>query len=93
MLAGARRPCLRLHNFRRIRLFHAQRIFNEDPRWPGWEVVVGIEVHAQMKTRNKLFSGRRTTQLVTRGMPFNILTPRILDIRTWTRSKHSCVFV
>ncbi|KAI6024517.1 Glutamyl-tRNA amidotransferase B subunit [Pisolithus marmoratus] len=23
------------------------------PRWPGWEVVVGIEVHAQIKSRKK----------------------------------------
>lgn len=28
-----------------------------DKRWPGWEVVVGIEVHAQIKSRRKLFSG------------------------------------
>lgn len=27
-----------------------------DPRWPGWQVVVGIEVHAQIKSRKKLFS-------------------------------------
>lgn len=27
-----------------------------DPRWPGWQVVVGIEVHAQVKSRKKLFS-------------------------------------
>jgi aspartyl-tRNA(Asn)/glutamyl-tRNA(Gln) amidotransferase subunit B len=29
-----------------------------DARWPGWEVVVGIEVHAQIKSRRKLFSGK-----------------------------------
>ncbi|RDX53808.1 Glutamyl-tRNA-Gln amidotransferase B subunit, partial [Lentinus brumalis] len=28
-----------------------------DARWPGWELVVGIEVHAQIKSRRKLFSG------------------------------------
>jgi len=36
---------------------HAQRETLSDSRWPGWEVVVGIEVHAQIKTRHKLFSG------------------------------------
>jgi hypothetical protein len=25
-------------------------------QWPGWNLVVGIEVHAQLKTRRKLFS-------------------------------------
>ncbi|CAG7848888.1 Glutamyl-tRNA(Gln) amidotransferase subunit B, mitochondrial {ECO:0000255/HAMAP-Rule:MF_03147} Short=Glu-AdT subunit B {ECO:0000255/HAMAP-Rule:MF_03147}; {ECO:0000255/HAMAP-Rule:MF_03147}; Flags: Precursor [Serendipita indica DSM 11827] len=25
-------------------------------QWPGWNIIVGIEVHAQLKTRNKLFS-------------------------------------
>jgi len=32
---------------------------SSDPRWPGWQVVVGIEVHAQVKSRKKLFSGKR----------------------------------
>ncbi|KAF9782250.1 Glutamyl-tRNA amidotransferase B subunit [Thelephora terrestris] len=27
-----------------------------DPRWFGWQVVVGIEAHAQIKSRKKLFS-------------------------------------
>ena len=31
-----------------------------DPRWPGWQVIVGIEVHAQIKSRKKLFSGERS---------------------------------
>ena len=26
-------------------------------KWPGWNLVVGIEVHAQLKTLKKLFSG------------------------------------
>ncbi|KAG8930244.1 hypothetical protein FRC01_003112 [Tulasnella sp. 417] len=25
-------------------------------KWPGWETVIGIEVHAQIKSRSKLFS-------------------------------------
>ncbi|KAI0303985.1 Glutamyl-tRNA amidotransferase B subunit [Russula brevipes] len=28
----------------------------QDGRWPGWEVIIGIEVHAQIKSREKLFS-------------------------------------
>jgi aspartyl-tRNA(Asn)/glutamyl-tRNA(Gln) amidotransferase subunit B len=59
MLARAVNPCLLPRNFHRIRPFHAERTY-EDPRWPGWEVVVGLEVHAQLKTRQKLFSGQRT---------------------------------
>lgn len=35
-----------------------------DQRWPSWEVVIGIEVHAQIKSRAKLFSG----QLVIRAI-------------------------
>ncbi|KAI0053716.1 Glutamyl-tRNA amidotransferase B subunit [Auriscalpium vulgare] len=44
------------------RLAHTLRPFHEDPRWPGWQVVVGIEVHAQIKSRAKLFSHARTFQ-------------------------------
>lgn len=33
----------------------------EDARWPGWDVVIGIEVHAQIKSRRKLFSGEALT--------------------------------
>ena len=40
-----------------IRHAHAVRAPKEDSRWPGWELVVGIEVHAQIKSRRKLFSG------------------------------------
>ncbi|KAF8514854.1 Glutamyl-tRNA amidotransferase B subunit [Hysterangium stoloniferum] len=29
--------------------------------WPGWEVVIGVEVHAQIKTRQKLFSASSTS--------------------------------
>ena len=28
----------------------------QDSRWPGWQVVIGIETHAQIKSREKLFS-------------------------------------
>lgn len=36
-----------------------------DKRWPGWEVVVGIEVHAQIKSHRKLFSGALMSGLMT----------------------------
>ena len=39
------------------RRFHDFRPYNEDSRWPGWQVVIGIETHAQIKSRRKLFSG------------------------------------
>ncbi|EDR12709.1 uncharacterized protein LACBIDRAFT_231681 [Laccaria bicolor S238N-H82] len=42
------------------RRFHDARVYKEDKRWPGWQVVVGIETHAQIKSRRKLFSGKIT---------------------------------
>jgi GatB/GatE catalytic domain len=39
------------------RLFHDVRAYQEDKRWLGWQVIVGIETHAQIKSRRKLFSG------------------------------------
>ncbi|KAN0097054.1 GatB/GatE catalytic domain containing protein [Tylopilus felleus] len=41
--------------------FISERAPREDKRWPGWEVVVGIEVHAQIKSRRKLFSDALTS--------------------------------
>ncbi len=38
------------------RAFHDTREYKEDKRWPGWQVVIGIETHAQIKSRLKLFS-------------------------------------
>ncbi|OBZ70372.1 Glutamyl-tRNA(Gln) amidotransferase subunit B, mitochondrial [Grifola frondosa] len=46
-----------------VRLVHTIRTLKEDPRWPGWELVVGIEVHAQIKSRAKLFSETFTADL------------------------------
>ncbi|RDB20205.1 Glutamyl-tRNA(Gln) amidotransferase subunit B, mitochondrial [Hypsizygus marmoreus] len=43
------------------RLFHDVRVYKEDRRWPGWQVVVGIETHAQIKARRKLFSESLTS--------------------------------
>ncbi|KAJ6512108.1 glutamyl-tRNA amidotransferase [Mycena vitilis] len=34
-----------------------------DQRWPGWQVVIGIETHAQIKSREKLFSNSLTSGL------------------------------
>ncbi|KIM22544.1 hypothetical protein M408DRAFT_332902 [Serendipita vermifera MAFF 305830] len=31
-------------------------------KWPGWNLVIGIEVHAQLKTRQKLFSNSLATE-------------------------------
>lgn len=42
----------------------------EDPRWPGWRVVVGIEVHAQVKSRKKLFSSEHRIPWVYRWFTF-----------------------
>jgi GatB/GatE catalytic domain len=42
-------------------ILRVQRACIHDKRWPGWEVVVGIEVHAQIKSRRKLFSGMSTS--------------------------------
>ncbi|KAF8343733.1 Glutamyl-tRNA amidotransferase subunit B, mitochondrial [Amanita rubescens] len=38
------------------RCFHSVREHKEDPRWLGWQVIIGIETHAQIKARQKLFS-------------------------------------
>lgn len=46
---------------------HIARNHKEDPRWPGWELVVGIEVHAQIKSRRKLFSGEHICRLYARN--------------------------
>ncbi|KAK7048216.1 Glutamyl-tRNA amidotransferase subunit B, mitochondrial [Favolaschia claudopus] len=40
-----------------------------DKRWPGWQVIIGIETHAQIKSRQKLFSESLTSSL---GEPPNI---------------------
>ncbi|KAI6152376.1 GatB/GatE catalytic domain-containing protein [Pisolithus tinctorius] len=48
-----------LWRFNGLRGIHKQRERVEDRRWPGWEVVVGIEVHAQIKSQKKLFSEAR----------------------------------
>ncbi|TFY69182.1 hypothetical protein EVG20_g3256 [Dentipellis fragilis] len=49
-------------------LVHSLRTYEHDPRWPGWQVVIGLEVHAQIKSRAKLFSDSWTSEL---GEPSN----------------------
>ncbi|KAH9482302.1 Glutamyl-tRNA(Gln) amidotransferase subunit B, mitochondrial [Psilocybe cubensis] len=44
------------------RAFHDLRTYQDDPRWPGWQVIIGIETHAQIKSRRKLFSDTFTPE-------------------------------
>ncbi|KAI0698570.1 Glutamyl-tRNA amidotransferase B subunit [Cytidiella melzeri] len=62
MLAGRGRITRRLDRYS-IRSAHQLRASAQDKRWPGWAVVVGIEVHAQIKSREKLFSNTWTSTL------------------------------
>ena len=66
----------------RTRLLHAQRVYKEDPRWPGWEVVIGIEVHAQIKSRRKLFSGKFnvTDHRALKPMPYYLSETPVSDL-------------
>jgi hypothetical protein len=52
------KPCIRtwahLSLVPQSRLAHTTS--TSDKRWPGWQLVIGIEVHAQIKSRAKLFS-------------------------------------
>ncbi|KAH6914684.1 glutamyl-tRNA amidotransferase [Coprinopsis sp. MPI-PUGE-AT-0042] len=56
------RPCRYLGHNQRFRLFNSNRGPKEDSRWPGYEVVIGIETHAQIKSRHKLFSNSPTSE-------------------------------
>lgn len=65
MLARSRTPSS-LRTARRLYctgLTNTARTFEKDNRWPGWEVVIGIEVHTQIKSREKLFSHAWTPDL------------------------------
>ncbi|CAA7258526.1 unnamed protein product [Cyclocybe aegerita] len=44
-----------------FRAFHDLRTYQEDIRWPGWQVIIGIETHAQIKSHRKLFSESLTS--------------------------------
>ncbi|KAJ3500203.1 hypothetical protein NLJ89_g9899 [Agrocybe chaxingu] len=58
MLVRRLRPTLH------FRAFHDLRTYQEDVRWPGWQVIIGIETHAQLKSRRKLFSGAQLIQSI-----------------------------
>ncbi|KAG2751208.1 Glutamyl-tRNA amidotransferase B subunit [Suillus brevipes Sb2] len=50
-----------LHQLWRPRHIHTREAIY-DKRWPDWQVVIGIEVHAQIKSRRKLFSESFTSR-------------------------------
>ncbi|RPD66881.1 Glutamyl-tRNA amidotransferase B subunit [Lentinus tigrinus ALCF2SS1-7] len=81
MLAHGRTRLL-THKFLWRRQAHAVRAPLEDARWPGWELVVGIEVHAQIKSRRKLFSEALSSDLTTppntHVVPFDAAFPGTL---------------
>lgn len=59
------RSCTRLATRHRgflPRFFSSDSV--EDGRWPGWEVVIGLEVHAQIKSHAKLFSRQNVFYLL-----------------------------
>ena len=72
-----------------MRRAHTARSHKEDPRWPGWDVVVGIEVHAQIKSRRKLFSGKSLGRLLrpTRSVH---RCRRVTVLRSHLAAKRSC---
>ncbi|XP_006456722.1 hypothetical protein AGABI2DRAFT_211794 [Agaricus bisporus var. bisporus H97] len=54
------------------RLLHdarSYRLAKNDQRWPEWQVVVGVETHAQIKSRRKLFSHSLTSEYSARILP------------------------
>ncbi|OJT05413.1 Glutamyl-tRNA(Gln) amidotransferase subunit B, mitochondrial [Trametes pubescens] len=60
---------------------HVARNHKEDARWPGWELVVGIEVHAQIKSSRKLFSGKHAD--VTRTCTMYLGPPTETLVSGW----------
>ncbi|KAM6496151.1 Glutamyl-tRNA amidotransferase subunit B, mitochondrial [Amanita muscaria] len=72
------------------RCFHDVRQYKEDIRWPGWQVIIGIETHAQIKVRQKLFSNAFNATLGeapnTHVSPFDAAFPGTLP-----RLNHRCV--
>ncbi len=61
------------------RHFYIARNHKEDARWPGWELVVGIEVHAQIKSSRKLFSGKHADITRIRTMYLGLLTETLVS--------------
>ena len=68
-----RRLCACPANSRR---FHDLRPYSEDSRWPGWQVVIGIETHAQIRSRRKLFSGTNLAHLHSHLINISTQIPR-----------------
>ncbi|KAF8622176.1 hypothetical protein AX15_007289 [Amanita polypyramis BW_CC] len=64
------------------RCFHDVREYREDARWAGWQVIIGIETHAQIKSRQKLFSNAFNSALGeppnTHTVPFDAAFPGTL---------------
>lgn len=81
MLARARTLATRSAGPRHSRFYSAR--VRDDPRWPGWDVVVGIEVHAQIKSRVKLFSGQLSRHCLLWTL---VLTHGVED--AWTPDYH-----
>ncbi|KAG0702424.1 GatB/GatE catalytic domain-containing protein [Suillus ampliporus] len=52
---------IQLRQLWRLRQIHTREAIH-DKRWPGWQVIVGIEVHAQIQSRRKLFSESFTSR-------------------------------
>ena len=40
-----------------------------------WETVIGLEIHAQLATRTKIFSSAATAYAATDGAQFPLVTP------------------
>ena len=46
---------------------------NQNPVQEGWEVVIGLEIHAQLATRSKIFSGSATAYGATPNSQANLV--------------------
>ena len=70
----------------------------QDNRWPGWQVVIGIETHAQIKSREKLFS-RGSDWMVVCAARTNAhiaslsLSLRDMDPRPREQTEYTCVSI
>ncbi len=58
-----------------------------------WEVVIGLETHAQLITRSKMFSGASTAFGAppnTQACAVDIALPGVLPVANRARSKKRC---
>src|SRR5882757_6125126 len=69
----------------------------QDSRWPGSQVVIGIETHAQIKSREKLFSRGSELNSSRRAdrhsHPLLTLTLRDMDPRPREQTEWTCVSI